>query len=43
MIKNVKKAKDGNALAVQMGMVLDLLKKKVVFVGQCMNSITYER
>lgn len=43
MIKNVKKANVGNAPAVQMGMVLDLLKKKVVFVGQCMNTITYER
>lgn len=43
MIKNVKKEKDGNSLPVQMDMVLDLLENTVVFVGQCMNTITYER
>ena len=33
MIENVKTANDGNALVIQMDMVLELLEKTVVLVG----------
>ena len=42
-IENANSEKDGNAPVVQMGTVLELLEKTVVLIGQCSNTITYER
>ena len=43
MIENAKSEKDGNAPVVQMDTVLQLLEVTVVLIGQCSNTITYER
>ena len=43
MIENAKSEKDGNAPVVQMDTVLQLLEVTVVLIGQCSNTIIYER
>ena len=41
--ENAYSGKDSNAPVVQMDTVLQLLEKTVVLIGQCSNTITYER
>ena len=43
MIENANSEKDGNPPVVQMDTILELLEKTVVLIGQCINTITYER
>ena len=43
MTENANSEKDGNPPVVQMDTILELLEKTVVLIGQCCNTITYER
>ena len=43
MIENANSEKDENAPVVQMDTILELLEKTLVLIGQCSNTITYER
>ena len=43
MIENANSEKDGNAPVVQIDTVLQLLEKSVMLIGQCSNTITYDR
>ena len=43
MTENANSEKDGNPPVVQMDTILELLEKTVVLIGQCINTITYER
>ena len=43
MIEKANSEIDGNAPVVQIEIILELLEKNVVLIGQCSNAITYER
>ena len=43
MMESVNTVNENSAPAVQMGMLLELLKNTLIRLRQCMNAITYEK